>query len=398
MSGEGASLPISGRSIVCLSSIDWGFLWQGHQEITTRLAAAGNHVVFVENTGARSLRPSDLPRIVSRLRSWLIERTVAKRHPVPDMTLVAPLLLPFPRSRVARSMNERWLLPRLATRIKASLVGDPIILTFLPTQNALGLIELLAGPASTVVYCCFADFRELSDLGPMIAASERAVVERADVIFVNSESFVPRFRPLNPNVHYLRLGVNLEIFDPARVAGSPRELAGLPRPIIGYSGGLHRHVDFGLVGNVARAFPEASVVLVGPLQTDPGELRAEPNVHLLGPRPQRDLAAFVAAFDVGLVPYVRTAYTDSVYPMKLFEYLAMGRPVVATDLPELRTLGLPVTALRIAHDGDEFVREVRAAISHRDGDLAGQRRALALQRDWGVIIREMSAIVASAKR
>lgn len=393
--------PLRGRTVVCLSTIDWGFLWQGHQEIMSRLAAAENRVVFVENTGVRTVRPSDLGRVVRHLWRWLGQTAGAGRAPLPRITLVAPLLLPFPRSRVALAVNERFLLPRLARAITTHGDRDPIIFSYLPTRNALRLINLVRGPRSVVVYYCVADFLELSDLGPAIVETERSLARMADLVFVQGPELGRRLAGLNPRIHEFRAGVNMDVFDPRSAGPPPAEVAALPRPVIGYSGGIHRHVDFALLREIARAFPHGSLVLVGPMQVDPGPLRDEPNVRFLGVRTQRDLAPIVGAFDVGIVPYVRSDYTETVYPTKLFEYLAMGRPVVATALPEVRKLALPRSALRVADGPAAFIAAIAEALADPTEDAEAARRSLAATRDWAGIVREMATLIAeraAAKR
>lgn len=390
-------LALRGASVICLSSIDWNFLWQGHQEIMSRFAQAGNRVIYVENTGVRTIRLSDLPRITRRLRNWAIERG-GVRTPAQGVRVVAPILAPFPRSRVARELNRRILLPRLASQLRESGATDPVILTFLPTPNAVRLIELVATARSVVIYYCIADFQELSDLGEDLARSEAELTRRADLVFAQSDAFAKRLAPLNSSVHEFQFGVNLELFDPRRVVPAAT-IEALPRPIIGYSGGLHRHVDFGLLDEVARAFPRGSVVLAGPLQTDPGAaLRSHPNVHFLGAVPIAELPSVVAAFDVALIPYERTAYTDTVFPTKLYEYLAMGRPVVSADLPEVRKLGLPSFAIRLARDSAAFVGAIRAALLDADPTHGPARSALAVERDWGMIVARMAELIAAKRR
>ncbi len=363
----------------------------------SRFARAGNRVLYIENTGVRTVRLSDLPRVVGRLRNSLAERGGA-REPAERVKVIAPLLAPLPRSRVARALNDRLLLPRLAGKLRALGAVDPVIMTFLPTPNALRLIDLCATQRSVVVYYCIADFQELSDLGADLARAEEALARRADLVFAQSDAFARRLSSLNAEVHEFQFGVNLEIFDPRSVPAVSGRITSLRRPIIGYSGGLHRHVDFGLVDEIARAFPEATVLLVGPLQTNPGAaVRARPNVRFLGALPITDLPAIVAGFDVAIIPYARTAYTDTVFPTKLYEYLAMGRPVVSTDLPEVRKLGLPDLAVRVGRDSREFVLGIQAALASDQPEYQASRIALAKERDWRAIVARMAELIA-AKR
>lgn len=381
---------------MCISSIDWGFLWQGHQEIMSRFAAAGSRVIFVENTGVRSIGLRDLRRVAERAARWLGAEVGQRPEPRPGVRVVAPMLVPLTRSPLARWVNDRILLPRLARQITALGATDPIIFACLPTRNALGLIRLLKTPSSRVVYYCVGDFLALTDAPRELAEAERRLVSEADAVFVQGAALRERFEEIGGRLHDFHVGVNLEVFDPDREHAVAEELVGLPRPIIGYSGGLHQYVDFALIRAVARALPDASVVLVGPAQTNVRMLGVEPNVHLLGRRPFSELPAYVAGFDVALIPYVRSSYTQTVFPTKLFEYLALGVPVVGTDLPELVRLGLPPEALRLAASERGFVASVHELSRAPSDGLREMRRDLARSHGWDAIVRRMTSVILDA--
>jgi len=397
-SAPGADLPLRGASIVCLSSIDWDFLWQTHQEIMSRLAAGGNRVVFVENTGGvRSIRLSDAPRLVGRLVRVLRQAVRGDRRPAQDLTIVSPLLLPFARSRISCFINERVILPRLAARIRRIAGPDPVIYSYLPTANALQLTQLIGGARSVVVYHCVADYQQLADDLPRLIEHERQLVRRADLVFVQSAGLAERFATTNRRVHRIPIGVNLGIFDPAAVHDPAPDVRNLSRPILGYIGALHVHVDLELLIRLARAFPNGSLVVVGPVQVDPRGLRELSNVHFLRNRAHAELPAVIRAFDVGLIPYRRSAYTETVNPTKLFEYLAMGCAAVSTDLPEVVSLALPPFALRTAGDHHKFIENVRDAIVENGPEDRARRRALALERDWTHVVRQVAALIAERR-
>jgi glycosyltransferase involved in cell wall biosynthesis len=139
--------------------------------------------------------------------------------------------------------------------------------------------------------------------------------------------------------------------------------------------------DVALIARLAASFPEASIVLVGPVGLDEAALvpLRRSNVHLLGVRPYSDLPAYVQHFDVGIIPYVQSAWTVAVDPLKLLEYLAAGLPVVTTAIPEAAKYAAHVA---IADDADQFVTAVRAALG---GDRAVGRvrgQALAREHTW----------------
>ena len=166
------------------------------------------------------------------------------------------------------------------------------------------------------------------------------------------------------------------------------------RPVVGYVGGLHQWVDQALIAAVASRVPEAEFVLVGPRQTDVSLLEACGNVRLLGQRSHDDLPHYVKAFDVGIVPYRLTEYTANVYPTKLNEYLVMGIPVVATDLPEIRRFNAAHGGIvSVAADADAFAAAVREAL-HGSTPAAVERRvAVAHANSWQNRIAAMGALI-----
>src|SRR5438128_1695456 len=107
------------QDIVCLSSIDWQFIWQGHQEIMSALAASGNRVLFVENTGMRRPAIRDLPRVQRRLANWW-RGTKGFRLERPNLFVYSPVILPFPYSRIARAINRQLLARALRRWMRAA--------------------------------------------------------------------------------------------------------------------------------------------------------------------------------------------------------------------------------------------------------------------------------------
>src|SRR5262249_46040199 len=212
----------------------------------------------------------------------------------------------------------------------------PIVWTFLPTPLALDLIRGV-DPQVTIYYC-IDDLASSSPAARRISHSEAALFRQADLVFVTSEKLRRRAAEHGARVHLFPFGVSFERFDAVRSTPDavPEDIRSLARPIVGYIGGLHQWVEQDLVARGAAKTPEATFSRVGPAQTDVAALGRCPNVRLLGPRPHADVPRYVKGFDIGIVPYRLTEYTANVYPTKLNEYLVMGIPVVATDLPEIQ--------------------------------------------------------------
>jgi hypothetical protein len=175
---------MSRHDILCISSIDWDFIWQGHQEIMSTLAADGHRVLFIENTGVRAPTVGDLPRIRKRFTNWW-RATKGFREERPNLFVYSPLLLPFPYSRFARWANLFFIRRALRRWMEVTGFRRPLVWTFLPTPLALDLIGTF--DRQLTIYYCIDDFVSSSPGARRIVDSERRLFKEADLVFVTSE-------------------------------------------------------------------------------------------------------------------------------------------------------------------------------------------------------------------
>ncbi|MET0153162.1 MAG: glycosyltransferase [Candidatus Binatia bacterium] len=381
------------RNIVCVSTIDWDFLWQEHQGVMSVLAHAGNRVLFIENTGVRSPGWKDRARVLARLRKWMSGK--GRFRPVAEnVSLCSPLAMPFPYSPLAQWINRSLVCDSVRRWVERSGFDDPILFTFLPTQFTLDLIDAIR-PALSVFYCTD-KLSETSPAARRILPYERRVIERADLVFASSERLVDYCRAHNPATYLFPIGVSLEKFERAWRGEPPvpEDMAGLPRPVIGMVGGLRQCVDQPLLRELSRRLPHAALALVGPEQAPMTELRGLPNVHLLGAKPHERIPDYIGAFDVCLIPYAVDAFTNSISPAKLNEYLALGKPIVSTDLAEARRFNEAHGAVvRIGATREEFVAQVESALAEDPGALRLERRAVAEMNGWERRVEAMSRLI-----
>ena len=382
--------------ILCISSIDWDFIWQGHQEIMSTLAAQGHRVLFIENTGVRPPQMRDLPRVRQRLSNWW-RSTKGFRQVQNNLFVYSPLIVPLPYSRLARWVNRSLLLRSLRRWMAATGFNRPITWTFLPTPLARDLVTRL--DSELTIYYCIDDLASSSPEAKRIASSEEQLFREADLVFVTSEQLRQRAARFSSRVHLFPFGVSLEGFERVRESNDalPEDVASIRRPIVGYVGGLHQWVDCDLLCEVAQGMPDASIVLVGPEQADMSALRRFSNVHLLGKKAHSDVPRYVKAFDVGLVPYRLSEYTANVYPTKLNEYLAMGTPVVATDLAEIRRFNADHGEIvAIATSPEAYVAAIRRVLKPSTDADREQRIAVARTNSWRARIGAMSQLIEAA--
>jgi len=221
------------------------------------------------------------------------------------------------------------------------------------------------------------------------------VVRQVDAVVVSSKLLREEIEPLRQEgIVEIGNGVDLELFETAwRAPRRPADIASLPRPRLGYAGALAAWIDFELLAAVARAFPDGTLVLVGPAVgpgIEPREFFAAlPNVRWLGAKPHAELPHYVAEMDVCLIPFRTTPLTRGVNPNKLYEYLALGKPVVSTDFsPFIRDFA---PLVECAVGGDDFVALVRRALAV--GGDAEARRHCARQHDWNASAARMAQLL-----
>ena len=378
---------IGGRDVVCLSSIDWHYLWQVHQEVMSRIARAGNRVLYLESTGLRPPSLHDAARLWARVQH--ARGRAAAPHPTHGVDVWSPVVLPFPYSRVARIVNEH----RLAARLRRWIAGRPapIAWLFLPTPLSLALARSVK-PALTVYYCVD-DLRHSSAAAQSVAASEDRLLREADVVLVTSHALQERARRFRQDAHLIPAGVDYATF--AGPHAMPDDLARIPSPRVGYSGGQPPWLDRTLLRQVAEAMPDVSFVLVGP--SDVPELAGLRNVHVLGPRPHALLPAYLQGLDAALIPYAINKYTDAIYPAKLNEYFAAGVPVIATPIRELRMLHAQHgTVVRLARTTVEFAASIREALNADRAAARAAARVLAKRSDWTNKLQQIDSIIERA--
>ena len=366
-------------SILFLSTTDWDAPQFGsRQQIARELSRRGHSVLYV-----------DVPRALHSL----VSDPVGTRRAVPRMGrvrrvaegLVAytpPPILPVYYHPLVNPINQR-LLHAYLRRATRHLDWRPDVLwTYWPhTAYLVGRLG-----ARAAVYHCIDDFSAVSyPLTPRgaIGRMEAEQCRRVDLVFARTRKLADAKRRHNVATYLLPGGIDVVHFDPAR-AGDPRpDVRALPAPRVGMVGTFDDRVDVGLVARCAEEIGEASFVFVGPIKhhrVGVRRLNALDNVSLLPACNHLEVPGIVAALDVCLIPYRVNAYTEGLSPIKLYECLAMGKPVVATDLPYVRREAANV---RLASSADEFISAIREALAHPASAEERRRwRAAAGEHSW----------------
>ncbi len=220
----------------------------------------------------------------------------------------------------------------------------------------------------------------------MVAACEERVIRSCDAVFVTSQRLLDIARPLNPRSRLLRDGTVPDIFR-AFDGSVPDDLKKIPRPIIGYAGTIYDRVDQELISALSQRFESSSFVFVGNIQADRIDvrpMRALKNVYFLGVKPYASLPGYIMNFDVCMVPYVLDPRTAA--PTKIYDYLAAGKPIVATALPALAYLSAYVA---LAATPQEFMAALARSLKEADPAAAERRRQFARENSWAARAQEI---------
>lgn len=215
-------------------------------------------------------------------------------------------------------------------------------------------------------------------------ACEQALVRQADIVITNSSYFTEELKPLNPNIYTTNTGVNLSLYDGNILHDIPADLEDIPSPRIGYTGAIiERRLDADLLYAVAQKLPQYNFVFVGPEDDFFAQhpLHTLKNTYFTGHREVAELPAYIQHFDVCLNPQKVNPITEGNYPLKIDEYLAIGKPVVATSTHTMREVFAEYTHL--ATDVDSYLYAIQKALGEtEDAELKNARIAFAQTHSW----------------
>jgi glycosyltransferase involved in cell wall biosynthesis len=359
----------------------YGPPWDGPTQFSKHhlvryLAARGNRVLYVE----APLGPLTLMRrpraAILGLRSTVgPPRAVAPnvwvtRHfnPVPFHGIS-----PLTSRRAYNVLGQRLLAPRIVAAMRRLGFTRPILVAGLP--HAVDLLHAI--PHRCLVYHCADDYAYVRGFPATLAELEKELCRRADLVIATAQTLFESRAAYNPRTYWIPNGVDVEHF--ARPVLPADDLRNPGRSVVGYVGSIADWLNINLVRHLALRRPKWLFALVGPISRNVSNVRELPNVRLLGPRPYSVVPRYLAAMDVALIPFEQDRVTWNADPIKAYEYLAAGVPVVASDLPALRRMG---HVIRLADSPDAFVAHLDAAVDQgRDAGRA-ERQAEAARHGW----------------
>jgi uncharacterized SAM-binding protein YcdF (DUF218 family)/glycosyltransferase involved in cell wall biosynthesis len=380
---------------IIFSSIDWTTHWQLHHQLTTSLVSTGNRVLFVENTGVRSVSMHDISRLRERIANWRKGLHGFRSINDDSLTLYSPILLPFPYSKFSLFVNKKIFNLFISRWMKASNFDNVVVISFLPTpliQSAIKSID----PKLTIYYCAN-NMADSSASASKVRPYEDHFFKSVDIIFTAAyviQEYALRF---SNKVFYFPPGIDFEKFEVALKDKQdiPNDIKKITGPIVGYIGTLGKVLDQKLLCTLIDQCSNFTFVFIGPKYTNIDILEAKSNTVFLGVKPHDQLPYYIKSFNVGIVPYVCNKFTEGVYPSKLNEYLAMGIPAVSTNLKEVREAREEHGKTKIiANNTDEFINAVKSSVLDQSSILLKEQRIkTAKENSWESRFKGISKII-----
>jgi glycosyltransferase involved in cell wall biosynthesis len=381
--------------IVLVSTADWDNpYWTNKQHVAVELNARGHRVFYIESQGLR--RPTATIKDTGRIWRRLSRAFTPPREVKPNLWVWSPLSIPFQGVGSIRKLNRVLVQVGLSFWLGRLGLKPGLLWTYSPLTTDFYDLSAYA----FTVYHAVDDIKAQPGMPrEVIAASEQTLAERADVIFTTAPQIQATLSVHNPDTYYFSNVADFRHFSSALddALEVPSDLQAVGRPCIGFIGAVSGYkIDLELVAKAAQARPDWKFVFIGEIgEGDPlttiKDYQDIPNMAFMGGRSYASLPAYLKGFDVATIPSLLNEYTKSMFPMKFFEYLAAGKPVVCTRLPSLLEFR---GYFHTADSPESFVDEIERALAGESAPLA-DRLALAQQYTYASRQEKMMAIIES---
>ncbi len=381
------------RSFICFCGLDWWYHNRAHSDFQLMTRLAHTHdVLLINSIGMRMPTPGKSSGFLKKILRKAKSMAKFLRTPVPSLPryhVLSPILLPLYGSARMRALNAKMIRAQVRFAAKKSGIKNPIYFVTVPTAW-----EVLRHEDTDCLIYNRSDkhsaFGEAD--GGYIESLEKELMDRADVVLYVSRALMEEEKDLCGDKAVLfDHGVDTKHFTRIPEEHLPPETRDLPRPIIGWFGGLRDHVvDFDLLRATAETFAEGTLLLVGDATTPMDSLTELPNVKWLGPRSFEEIPALGSSFDVAIMPWKQNDWIKNCNPIKLKEYLSLGLPVVTMDFPEVHRYE---SLVRIAQSPKEFLEGIQKALDEDRGEEKTAQRRKSVQKDsWDQRVLDLAEL------
>ena len=329
--------------IICFCHLRWNFVYQRPQHLLSRFAY--QYRVFVIEEPLFDTKVSYVETSLSKENVWVITPHLSKDLDTDHIT-----------------REQQILVKKFFADFS---IGDYIAWFYTPM--ALSIYESVPR-AKLVVYDCMDELSAFKNAPAGISQMESLLLEKADLVFTGGYSLYEAKQHQHPAVFPFPSSIDKVHFSKARRDTiPPMDQVNIPRPRIGFFGVIDERFDIDLLKNTAELKPGWQFVIIGPtVKIDPAGLPKASNIHYLGSKSYEELPAYLAGWDVAMIPFARNESTRYISPTKTPEYLAGGVPVVSTSIQDVVTPYGKEKLVYIADDPKEFIKGVEWSLSNKN--------------------------------
>lgn len=385
---------MQGNCIICFAPTDW---WGMNPSCTTHVMqklAAGNRILYI-NPFSSDLSGGIRKGLWKRLARKIKSISKFLRRPRTNLYVLSPVFIPFQGNKVVDAVNNFFLKLQIKMCCVFLRMSEPIV--WVENPRAADTLEWFN--PTLVVYHVSDLYEECAYTGnkKALRKREQTVTEQSDIMICVSQRLYEVKSGQTANVFYLPHGVDFELFrEPANGNGNSIELlSDMPRPVVGYYGTMTANNDIELLHYCARNLRDASFVLAGRITGgDYEKLSREPNVYLLGQLPYEQIPALCASFDVCLLQWKMSKWIRFCHPLKFFEYMASGKPIVSVPIDEIVENYSDVVS--VAGTKEKYCNAITWELNNDTYERAQRRIEAAKEHSWDSHIEQLSQIISKA--
>lgn len=389
--------------IYLFAPIAYDFLHQRPQKLAEQFRLMSIPVTYIQPTGfkeymsgrrkgfVRAVLSSlwyHLLAVLSRLNSRT-KKAAADQSLSPSVQVVS-LPLTFPVNRANSTLLEAMMASAYRQFLRKEVLRANENETVAIFQNPFWGRVVEKGDFSKICYDCIDDVILYAGKSSVnrFRSYEDQLVRKADCVVTTAAKLEEHLRLKKPDrpIHRIPNGVDYDWFqDQGAKAEPPEVLRSLKHPIVGYVGSIAGWMDYKLIAEIARMIPDMAFVFVGPAESSERikQLQTRPNIHWLGQKPYSDIPAYIKQFDVCIIPFIGGDIAQSTNPVKVFEYFAMGKPVVSTPIDEL----IPFVKNELVLFGDSaksFSEALKRAVEEKNSQRVAKRMDVAKSHSWQI--------------
>jgi len=392
---------LKNKTILIFGNMRYNSPMEATSLFLARSLARKYHVYYIEypSTVKDYLKSKDLPEFQAVKKSFLNADDALADTELPNLKKLFPPIVAsinfLPEGKIFRvllKINEWLIAKRIKAVLKKQAVKDFVFINSFnfhyPNVGELLQPELM-------VYHCIDPLITPYDLKHGFV-SERQLVKESDAVVCTSKALYLEQSKINSHSYLLPNAADLSHSSKALDPALPEHplLAKIPKPIIGYFGAIERRIDYDMMRVVIKANPDKSFVFAGPAIKEhiPDWFNNTPNLYLTGPIPYSEMPQMLKGFDIATIPFKKDEVSATIFPLKLFEYLGAGKPVIVTDFnPDLKDY--TKNAVVFCADASAFTQAINTILTTDNKQRKVERQAVANENTWDASADKLVEII-----